>query len=72
MSKSVEQAQAALDAANAAYLAALERESNRTDGSDVQEGRREARLQSLQDAIAQCESDLAAAIRAQAGGKHAD
>lgn len=58
MIKTVEQAKAALAAANAAYLNELERDAERRDGSVAQERRREENQQSLRDAIAKCERDL--------------
>jgi len=61
MSKSVAQAQAALDAANAEYLDEIGRDCERRDGSGAQEDRRERRQQSLLSAISQCERDLEAA-----------
>lgn len=66
MGKSVEQAQSALAAANAAYLGELERDSERGEGSGAQERRREERQQSLRDAIDRCERELGEAVRAQA------
>lgn len=59
MSKTVEQAEAALARANAALLSELERDAERSEGSGAQERRREERQQSLRDAVAQCERDLA-------------
>lgn len=58
MSQTVEQAQAALDAAKANYLAELERDCERRDGSFAQERRREEHQQRLREAVAQCERDL--------------
>lgn len=66
MSKSLEQAQSALAAANAAYLGELERDSERGEGSGAQERRREDRQQSLRDDIDRCERELDVAVRAQA------
>ncbi|MGG4660451.1 hypothetical protein ACLPJF_21240 [Pseudomonas vlassakiae] len=68
MSQTVEQATAALAAANAAYLSELERDAERGEGSGAQERRREEHQQSLRDAIAQCERDLEAA-KSQSEGK---
>ncbi|POF41223.1 hypothetical protein B0D71_18510 [Pseudomonas laurylsulfativorans] len=65
MSKTVEQAEAALKAANAAYLNELERDCERRDGSGAQERRREEHQQSLREDIAQCERDLEGAKRRQ-------
>ncbi len=63
MSKTVEQATAALAAANAAFLSELERDSERGEGSTNQERRREEHQRSLRDDIAQCERDLEEAKR---------
>ncbi|MGZ0002649.1 hypothetical protein [Burkholderia gladioli] len=63
MSKTVEQAEAALAAANAAYLSELKRDSERGEGSGAQERRREEHQQSLRDDIAQCKRDLEVAKR---------
>ncbi len=67
MSQTVEQAKAALAAANAAYLSELERDAERGEGSGAQERRREEHQQSLRAAIAQCERDLEDAKRRSAG-----
>lgn len=67
MNKTVEQATAALPAANAAYLSELERDVERGEGSGAQERRREEHQQSLRDEIAQCERDLNEAQRRNAG-----
>jgi hypothetical protein len=61
MRQTVEQAQAALDAANAAYLDELRRDCDRSDGSFAQERRREEHQQRLREAVTQCERDLEAA-----------
>jgi multidrug resistance efflux pump len=58
MTQTVEQAQAALAAAKANYLAELERDCERRDGSFAQEQRREEHQQRLREAVAQCELDL--------------
>lgn len=58
MNKTVEQAEAALACAKAAYLSELERDCERSEGSGAQERRREEHQQSLRDAIAQCEREL--------------
>lgn len=63
MSQTVEQATAALAAANAAYLSELELDAGRGEGSGAQECRREKRQQSLCDAIEECERALEAAKR---------
>ncbi|MBJ2214043.1 hypothetical protein JFT64_18540 [Pseudomonas carnis] len=58
MTQSIEQAQAALVAANAAYDDEMKRDSERRDGSDAQEGRRQVTEKKLRDNITQCERDL--------------
>jgi hypothetical protein len=58
MNQSIEQAEAALASAKAAYLSELQRDSDRGDGSDAQERRREENQQALRDDIAKCERDL--------------
>lgn len=58
MNQTVEQAEAALASAKAAYLSELERDCERSEGSGAQERRREERQQSLRDAIARCEREL--------------
>lgn len=58
MALTIEQAQAALDAAKADYLAELRQDCERRDGSFAQERRREEHQQRLRDAVAQCERDL--------------
>ncbi|NMG28421.1 hypothetical protein [Aromatoleum evansii] len=58
MDQTVEQAQAALAAANAAYQSELERDCERSEGSGAQERRREEHLQALRDDIARCEREL--------------
>jgi uncharacterized protein YpuA (DUF1002 family) len=63
MSKTVEQAEAALASANAAYLSELKRDSERGEGSGAQERRREERLESLRDDVAERERDLEVAKR---------
>lgn len=65
MSQTVEQAEAALASAKAAYLSELARDCERSEGSCAQERRREEHLQSLRDDIAQCECDLEEAKRSQ-------
>lgn len=64
MSQSVEQAEAALEAAKAAYQDEMERDAERGEGSAAQERRRVEHQQSLLDNITQCERDLEAAKRA--------
>lgn len=63
MSKTIEQAEAALEAARAAYLSELERDCERSEGSGAQERRREEIQQSLRDELAKCERDLEEAKR---------
>jgi hypothetical protein len=58
MIKTIEEAQAQLDAANAAYLDELRRDSERSEGSGAQERRREEHKQRLKDAVEGCERDL--------------
>lgn len=58
MNKTVEQAEAALASAKAAYLSELERDCERSEGSGAQERRREEHQQSLRDEIARCEREL--------------
>jgi hypothetical protein len=58
MSQTIEQAQAALVAANAAYDDEMKRDSERRDGSSVSEGRREDTQRRMLDTIARCERDL--------------
>lgn len=65
MNKTIEQAEAALASAKAAYLDELRRDCERAEGSGAQERRREEHQQSLRDAISQCEHDLEEAKRRQ-------
>lgn len=58
MDQIVEQAEAALASAKAAYLSELERDCERSEGSGAQERRREEHQQSLRDAITRCERKL--------------
>lgn len=58
MGKTIEQAEAALARANAAYVSELQRDCERAEGSGAQERRREEHQQSLRDAVAQCEREL--------------
>ncbi|MFK3607724.1 hypothetical protein A7D21_27310 [Pseudomonas sp. AP19] len=67
MSQTVAEAQAALDAAKAAYLEELRRDSERGEGSHNQERRREERQNELQEKVWQCEQALKAAMLRQAG-----
>lgn len=64
MSKTVEEAQARLDAANAAYLGELRQNSERSEGSGAQERRREEHQQRLKDEVDRCERDLDLAKKA--------
>jgi hypothetical protein len=61
MQQTMQHAQAALDSAKAAYLAELQRDCERPDGSSAQERRREEHQEKLRQAVAQCERDLEAA-----------
>ncbi len=63
MSKTIEQAEAALASANAAYLGELRRDSDRAEGSGAQERRREEHQQTLRDTISKCQHDLEVAKR---------
>lgn len=63
MTKTIEQAEAALDSANAAWLDELRQDCERVEGSGAQERRREEHQQSLRATISQCERDLAEAKR---------
>lgn len=58
MSKTVEQAEAALAAANTAYLNELERDCIQRENCSAQERRHEYYQQSLRDAIYQCKREL--------------
>ena len=70
MIKTIEQAEAALASANAEYLDELRQDSERADGSDAQERRREQIQHLLRDKVSQCERDLEDAKKraAAAGG----
>ncbi|MDL4860729.1 hypothetical protein NPJ88_000130 [Halomonas elongata] len=61
MSKIIEQAEAALAAAEAAYQSELQRDAERHEGSGAQERRREAHQQALRADIDQCKRELAEA-----------
>lgn len=63
MSKTVEQAEAALALANAAFLSELEADCKRSEGSGAQERRREEHQRSLREDIARCERELEEAKR---------
>ena len=58
MSKTIEEAEAALASAKSAYRSELEQDCNRSEGSGAQERRREEHQQSLRDDICRCERDL--------------
>jgi hypothetical protein len=58
MTNALIEAQTQLDAANAAYLAELQQDSNRSEGSGAQERRREERQQNLKAEIERCEQAL--------------
>ncbi|MBC7209496.1 hypothetical protein MXB02_04225 [Pseudomonas mosselii] len=66
MSQTVEEAQAAFEAAKAAYLDELRRDCERGEGSYNQELRREQHQQELRDEKLRCEQALQAAKRRQA------
>ncbi|MGZ8876369.1 MAG: hypothetical protein ACXW1F_07825 [Halobacteriota archaeon] len=71
MSKTVEEAKAALDVARAAVLNEMESDITRKEGSGAQERRREERQQNLRDAEYEAERELEQAERRQresAGG----
>ena len=61
--KTVEQAQAALESATAAFNNELERDCNRSPGSGAQERRRDEHLQKLRDTVFWCEKELEEAKR---------
>lgn len=63
MNTTIEQAKAALAAAESAYMYELERDSERSEGSGAQERRREEHQQTLKENIAQCKRDLEEAKR---------
>ena len=63
--KTIEQAEADLASAKAVYLAELERDLERGEGSGAQERRREEYQESLRDVITQCERVLEGAKRRQ-------
>lgn len=65
MNKTIEQAEAALASAKAAYLDELRQDCERSEGSGAQERRREEHQQSLKDEISLCERDLEEAKRSQ-------
>ncbi|MFS2025174.1 hypothetical protein [Massilia sp. CT11-137] len=65
MSKTVEEAKAALDAARAAVLSEMESDITRKEGSGAQERRREERQQKLRDVEYQAARELEQAERRQ-------
>lgn len=65
MTKTVEEATAELEAARAAYLSALERDCERSEGSGAQERRNDERLERLRNAEYDAEQELEAAKRRQ-------
>lgn len=67
MAITIEEAQAQLDAANAAYLDELRQDCQRPEGSGAQERRREEHQQGLKDNIERCENALALAKKAKPG-----
>ena len=73
MTKTVEEAKADLEAARAAYLSALERDCERSEGSGAQERRNDERLERLRNAEYDAERELEAAERRQqkSGGGNA-
>ncbi len=58
MSKTIDQAEAALASANAAYRGELKRNIERPEGSGAQELRREERQKALKEDVVRCERDL--------------
>lgn len=67
MSYTIEEAQAQLDAANAAFLDELRQDSMRSEGSGAQERRREEHQQRLKDEIDRWEHELELAKKANPG-----
>ncbi|MGZ5198259.1 MAG: hypothetical protein ACXWC4_00680 [Telluria sp.] len=65
MTKTVEEATADLEAARAAYLSALERDCERSEGSGAQERRNDERLERLRNAEYDAEQELESAKRRQ-------
>ena len=65
MTKTVEEATAELEAARAAYLSALKRDCERSEGSGAQERRNDERLERLRNAEYEAEQELEAAKRQQ-------
>lgn len=63
MSQSVQQAEAALAAANKAYIDELERDAARGEGSGAQEARREETQRELREQVDLCERVLEGARR---------
>ncbi|WP_156473069.1 hypothetical protein [Pseudorhodoferax sp. Leaf265] len=67
MSKTMEEAEAQLNAARAAFQAELQQDCNRSEGSGAQERRREEHQQHLRDEIVRCEREMELARNAAAG-----
>ena len=65
MTKRVEEAKAALDAASAACASALKHDCERSEGSGAQERRNDERLEKLRDAEYDAKRELEAAERDQ-------
>lgn len=64
MSEAIKAAKAALEAAKSSYLDELRQDSERSEGSEAQERRREENQQRMRDEIVQCERNLVAAKQA--------
>lgn len=65
MAKTIEQATADFEAARAAYMSALERDCERSEGSGAQERRNDKYLETLREAERDAERELTAAKRQQ-------
>lgn len=65
MTKAIDEAKAAFEAARAAYLSALEHDLDRNEGSGAQERRNEERLERLRDAEYDAKRELEVAERQQ-------
>jgi hypothetical protein len=65
VTKTAEEAKVALEAASAAYLSALERDCERSEGSGAQERRNDERLERLRDAKYAAKRELEAVEREQ-------
>lgn len=66
MKMTVEEAKAALDKAEAAWMRELELDCNRRDGSGAQEARRERHREELQEEKYRCKKALEEALREEA------